>query len=667
MNDKNITITIKANASQFQGALGTIKKSLAGINTPAKSADKSIGNLAISAGAVAGVASGLFRSAMNSISSSIGGAVSRVDTLVRFPTVMENMGYSAQEAKNQVNRMAKELEGLPTSLDSLTNFVNRVAPVSGSLKNATDTAIAFNNAVLAGGGPVYRQADAIEQFSQMLSKGVPDQMAWKTLQEAMPATLGQVAKGLGDASGNTQALYEKLSTGEVSFQQFTDEIIRLNENGLPGFKSFSEQAKDATEGIATGGTRMKTAITRGIAEIITAVGQKNISNALGSIGRSFESVAGGIATSIGFIARNKDIFAPIAVGVTTIVGAMTAWYLITKSVAIAQGILNAVMSANPIGIIILAIAGLIAGLTYFFTKTELGKQIFGGFMNFISNVFKVIGSVISGVVDWIKANWPMLLTILLGPIGLAVTFIIKHWDTIKEAFARAWEYIKAVWSGVIGFYAGIWQGIVNIFSSVGNWFGDRFREAWNQITGLFSGIGGFFRGVWNTVTSIFSNVGTAVGNAIGGAVKGVVNSILNGAEDIINGFIRAINGAIGTINRIPGVNIGRLGYLSLPRLATGGIVDATSGGRAITVAEGGQAEWIVPESKMASLVQQINRRLEGNSGTPVQKIHQEFNVTIELSNDGTDFTQSQAESMAKKIVVALKAQGLSLNEIGALR
>ena len=74
--------------------------------------------------------------------------------------------------------------------------------------------------------------------------------------------------------------------------------------------------------------------------------------------------------------------------------------------------------------------------------------------------------------------------------------------------------------------------------------------------------------------NLFKKVGTKIGDAIGGAFKTVVNSIIGFAENMINGFIKAINVAIKVINLIPGVNIKKLDLLVIPRLAAGGMVDA---------------------------------------------------------------------------------------------
>lgn len=469
------------------------------------------------AGAVAGVASAAVNKAMGLITSSIGDAVSRVDALSRFPTVMENLGYSSKDATKEVDRIATSLIGLPSSLDQITTFVQRIAPVSGSLSGATDTALAFNNAVLAGGGPLYRQGDAIEQFSQMLSKGKPDMMAWRTLQEAMPATLSQTAKALGIASGDTSKLYEQLKSGKISFEDFTGAIVKLNDKGLPGFKSFSEQAKDSTAGIGTGIKNMQLAVTRGIAKIMTSIGQENISNAIGQIGKAFESALNLIARILppvldtlgdffGVISRNKDIIMPIVVGLGALIGAVKIWIGITKLVAAAQTALNIVLAANPIGLIIVAIVALVAGLVYFFTKTETGKAIMQSFFKAVSNVwqgimnglravggffvatFNRIKSVIGSVVGWIRSNWRLLAAILFGPIGIAVGVITRNIGTIKNAFSAGFNFIKGLWGKLTGFFTSIFNNIKNAFSGMVGIGKGIVTGIWKGIVGMGSWI-----------------------------------------------------------------------------------------------------------------------------------------------------------------------------------
>lgn len=344
----------------------------------------------------------------------------------------------------------------------------------------------------------------------------------------------------------------------------------------------------------------------------------------------------------------------IAAGQTALAwGTTFALYMTNLARMVAQTALAAIRMAaswllamGPIGLIIAVVVGLAALII---SNWDTVKQWLASFWN------------------WLKDNWLTLLKWLGGPLGFLVATIIQNWDTIKNAFAAAWQFIQGVWNGVVDFFRGVWDGIKNIFGEVIGFYAWTFQTAWNGVKAVFSGVGSFFRSVWDTIVGVFGRIGMSIGDAISGAVRGAVNGVLGFAENTINGFIKSINGAIAAINRIPGVNIGKLGLLSIPRMATGGIAHATPGGQQITVAEGGQDEWVVPESKMASLVRQVAARGNTQQSAPTQQITQEFNIHITVQNDGTEFTMAQAESMAQKISQALRRQGLGINEMGALR
>ena len=100
-----------------------------------------------------------------------------------------------------------------------------------------------------------------------------------------------------------------------------------------------------------------------------------------------------------------------------------------------------------------------------------------------------------------------------------------------------------------------------------DWFGNLWgkikngaSDAWNWVKQKFSDFGEWFR-----------NMGKKAGEAVGSAFKSVINWVLEKVEDTINLPIRGINKAIGIINKIPGVDIGLIGEIRIPRLAKGGI------------------------------------------------------------------------------------------------
>lgn len=557
--------------SKLKNASDSIKSSS---KSTATETSKNWGKMGATMGAVAGITQSVFTRAMSAVSDSVGGAIKRVDTLNNFPKIMSNMGISADDSSRVIQELSDELTGLPTTLDGASLAVQRLTASTGDIDEAKDVFLALNNAILAGGAPMELQAGAMEQFSQSFAKGKPDMMEWRSLTSAMPAQLSQLATAMGQT--NADALGEALRTGEVSMDEFSKALVDLNQNGTGEFSSFEEQAKNSTGGIQTGIANMNTAISRGLANIFEAIGQENISRTIGNIGKAFEKAMKLVVKGFKFVTKYKDVFAPIAVAILTVVAAMTIWNAITKVIAISQAILNAVMSANPIGIIILAIAALVAGLVYFFTQTETGKRFLETFFNVAKKVFDGVKRVAQSVWNWIKTKWPLLLTILLGPIGLAVALIIKNFDKVKSVVLGVWNWIKRNWKNILTFLTGPIGLAVRI------------------IIGNFSRIKSAVLRVYNWIKGAFSTI-AAIGTSI---LRGAVNAIMGFAERTINGFINMVNGAIGAINRIPGVSIGQIGTVSLPRLAKGGIVPATAGGRLAILGEGGQDEAVIPLNKL---------------------------------------------------------------------
>ena len=230
------------------------------------------------------------------IGSQLDDAVSRLDALNNFPRVMSNLGVSNADAQASINRLSQALIGLPTTLDDATNSVQRFTSANGNVKASTEMFLALNNAILAGGGSAQVQSTALEQLSQAYAKGKPDMMEWRSAMTAMPAQLKQVATYMGYASANE--LGEALRSGKVSMNEFMKAMIELNQNGANGFKSFREQAENSTGGVQTSITNMKTAITRGLAEIMNAIGQSNIAGFFNGIARAINAV---IPYIVGFV------------------------------------------------------------------------------------------------------------------------------------------------------------------------------------------------------------------------------------------------------------------------------------------------------------------------------------------------------------------------------
>lgn len=267
-----------------------------------ESTSKGFGGGLAKSGVVIGAFSALTEKAMESISSHVGAAVSRFDTMNAFPAVMETLGYSAQDSEASIAKMSDRLGSLPTTLDSMTGAVQRIVPSIKDVGKSTDIMLAFNDALVAGKSPIEIQNAAIEQFSQAVSRGKFELEEWRSVQTAMPGQLDQVAKSMLGAEAGAMDLYEALKNDDVSMDEFLSTLVRLDTEGGSGFASFQEQAETAAGGVGTSMANMGNAVTKGLASIMDTVGEDNISGAFddmkGAINAAFDALNAGVGKAM---------------------------------------------------------------------------------------------------------------------------------------------------------------------------------------------------------------------------------------------------------------------------------------------------------------------------------------------------------------------------------
>ena len=204
------------------------------------------------------------------IGQSIGAATNRYDTLTRFPTVLEKMGFSAADAERSTKKLSDGITGLPTALDEVVGTAQRMASMTGNLEEATDVTLALNNAFLASGSTADMAKRGTEQYLQALGRGKFEMEDWKTLQETMSYGLVKIAEKFGFAGQSAQKdLYEALKSGKISMKDFNKALLECNE----GIGGFAEVAKDSTKGIGTAMQNMRTSVVRGLANMIKTVNE----------------------------------------------------------------------------------------------------------------------------------------------------------------------------------------------------------------------------------------------------------------------------------------------------------------------------------------------------------------------------------------------------------
>ena len=294
--------------------------------------------------------------------------------------------------------------------------------------------------------------------------------------------------------------------------------------------------------------------------------------------------------------------------------------------------------------------------------------IFESIWNTITTVFGSIADTIGGIIDTFRGLIDFIVGIFTGDWNKAwegiKTFFSGIWDAIKGIVSTVWNAIKGIIETVVNIIKGIittvfnaiktvisnifnaikntvtniWNGIkngiVNAVNSIKNGIINAFQTAYNKITSIFKNIANFFSGIWNSVKNTFSELGTKIGDSISGAVKSGINGVLGMIEGIVNKFVNMINGAIDVINAIPGVNIGKLNQLNIPRLAQGGYVKANTPQLAMIGDNKHQGEVVAPEDKMLEMILTALKMFkEQDNNNNSNEMDSDINVNVFLDGE----------------------------------
>lgn len=561
------------------------------------------------------------------VKDSMSSAINRFDTLNKYPVVMKALDYSTKDVAKSTAILSKGIDGLPTSLQDVTSVAQQLAPLTGSATKASKSAIALNNAFLASGASVADTSRGLQQYTQMLSTGKVDLMSYRTLMETMPIALRKVANSFGFTGKSAeQDLYKALQSGQITVDQLNDRFIKLN----GGVNGFAQLAKKNSEGIGTSFANLKNAVVKNLANMLSAIdnGFKQagfgsiaqvLDNMKGSINSAFQ-VIGPVVTNATVVILNfvkvvggalksafsNDIFRTAVVGILGFVGAVMAAHKVisifttlrsaiiglsviakagnlamafseamstlAKTSKIAGGAMkafSAVASLGPWGIIAVAIAAVVAALTYFFTQTKTGRALWQSFTTWLSGawqslvgvattVWNAIGNAINAVVNFIKPYWQALVTFFAGIWTSIVAGVTPIWQGLVNVFNSIINAIVAVWqalapiivpivAGVVAIIGATLITIVTVFQTVWNMLVPIVQVVWQLISTVVSTaitmLGTVIQtglaiivAIWNVVWNTFSIVVSTVWNVI----TTIISTVLN----VIAGIIQAITAVI---------------------------------------------------------------------------------------------------------------------------
>lgn len=478
------------------------------------------------------------------------------------------------------------------------------------------------NAVLGDTG----QAVEASQHLAVLAKNEKDLSTWTDICTGVYATFGESLpiEGLTEASNETAktgiltgGLVDALNWAGISEEKFQEKLDKCsNEQERQKlimdtlnntYKDASDQYKDTNKDVMDA-QKAQERLTDAFSElgrigepILTAIKDK-VADMVEKAGPHLEALIQKVKDIITWVKQNGDTidqWVGVILGATTTIGLfllilnwgtiMAAASKAITAVKTAVFAFNAVLMANPIALIVSLLAGLVVAFIYLWNNVD-------GFRQFWIDAWKKIKEQASVAWENIKKTFSN----------------IGKW--FSEKFREVQKAGKDAMADVKQWFSDAYKSVTKTFSNIGSWFKNTFQTAWKNIKSVFSSWGSFFGDLWTKIKNKFSSIGSALGTAMGNAVKSGLNRVIATVERAINKGIGLINGAINLANKLPGVNVGKVAEVSLPRLARGGVLEKGQVG----LLEGTGAEAVVPLERNKAWLSRVAQdlyELQMNSGS----------------------------------------------------
>lgn len=577
MADGKIVIAVDVNGNE----VSVLNKDLDQLEGKSAKAGTSIKSMVTALG-LAKVAG----AAINVLKSSLDSAISRFDTMQKFPKVMDALGFSVSDSKKSIDSLSEGIDGLPTKLDDVVASTQQMTAITGDLKRSTKTVLALNNAFLASGASADDASRGTQQYNQMLSTGTVDLESWKTLQETMPLALQKTAEAMGFTGKSAQRdLYAALKEGNVTFDQFTGKLIELG----TGTGMLADLAKENSLGIATSFGNLRNAVAKNVANMITKFDEivqkltgksiaQNIdglkaliNNAFSSIINSMDLIIPTIQSVLSWfeklsqrftgnsLAENFELIKQVAVdafeslkdSVIDLISSLSnisSW--IQENQSVFQNLATVVFA---VGGAILAFKGYMAGLSILSTITTIIGALNSAFMILSTVGLKTTISMILGFMG--PVGW------IITAIGALVAAVIYLWNT-NEGFRNA---VIAAWTAIIAFLqpaiTSIAAFIQEIWGSVVAWWNENQQTILTTVQMVWTAIQLVFQIVLNAIQLAVSLALTiiqttwdmwgitiiAVVQFVWASIQAIFQSTLSTIMAVVTGVMNQIQNIISTV------------------------------------------------------------------------------------------------------------------------
>jgi tape measure domain-containing protein len=505
------------------------------------------GGFTVLKGAIADIAGNIVTSAINGIQNLAGEAISSADALKKFESTMSFAGYDDSAISKAKDDMKTYADQTVYDLDTVANTTAQLA--ANGIQDYTGLTQAAGNLNAVAGGNAETFKSVAMVMTQTAGAGKLTTENWNQLADAIPGASGQLQEAMlknGAYTGNFRDAMEK---GQITADELNRAIMDL------GFTDAAQQAATSTSTFEGAMGNMQAAVTDGLMQIYDAIGSENVTGFINGISDAVSKVIPPIKGGISWLKDNLPTIAPLlsaiagAIGgllvaekITASVAAFSAWKTATEGMTIAQQLLNAAMSANPIGIVLTLVGALVAGLVALWNTNEgFRDAVMGawqGIQDFVGNAIQAIGDFFSNLGTAIS-QLPQMFADWLNNVIATVTGWVS--DMAAQAASAGSQFASNVVSFVQDLPYSIGYLLGTVIGPVISWV--------DQMASNAASAGSQF--VSNAINFI-ANLPANVASFLGSVISDVVGWASNMASNASRAGSQFLSNAIDSISQLPG-------------------------------------------------------------------------------------------------------------------
>lgn len=342
------------------------------------------------------------------------------------------------------------------------------------------------------------------------------------------------------------------------------------------------------------------ALTAAKAQTVMELATEQAGGAVGQYGRELDTVAGAqqtasaqwknaksdlgeallpavaavtskLAEMAGWLSDNKTVVmgvvgavAALASGILVLNGALKVWTALTKAwkaiqvaATAAQWLWNAALNANPVMLVVTAIAALVAAVVLLWNKNE-------GFRNFVLGMWEAIKTAAVAAWEWIKTAVMAVVSALTTAWQGFSSWITGIWNAIKAGAGAAWQWIQNIVQAVVGAVTAyinaykavvlaVWNAIKAGAGAVWNWIKSTVSSVVNAISGyvntMRAGVAAAFNSIKSVASSVWNGIRSVVSSVMNG-IRSAVNTVINGIKSAFNGVKSAVENVFRSISNV---------------------------------------------------------------------------------------------------------------------